>query len=173
MNAQRGISAITIIVLILALAVVAAIAIPAWRGHQASNRIADALKVTDAAKVVVMESATVHGGLAHIQAGELNYSPAATAGPYVAHVAIAADGRITLTTRDTGATPDPVLLLSPSENAGNNNAAPISWSCSVVAGDPDLVPASCRTTLPATAPATSIAPTSAATAAAVSPAHSS
>ena len=171
MNTQRGISAVTIIVLILALAVVAAIAIPAWRSHQVSSRIADALKVTDAAKVVVMESATVHGGLAHIKADELNYSPAATASQYVGHIAIADDGRISLTTRDTGATPDPVLLLSPSENASDNNSAPISWSCSVVVGDPDLVPASCRTAPPAAA--ASSAPASTATATGVSPAHSS
>jgi len=171
MNAQRGISAITIIVLILALAVLAAIAIPAWRGHQASSRIADALKVTDAAKVVVMESATVHGGLSHIQASELNYTPAVAASQYVAHVAIAADGSISLTTRNTGATPDPILLLTPSENSTDHNAAPINWSCSVVAGDADLVPASCRTALPAAA--ASSAPASAATSTGVSPAHSS
>jgi type IV pilus assembly protein PilA len=171
MNARRGISAIEIIVLILVLAVVVVIAVPAWRSHQARGRIADAFKITDAAKLVVMEAATVHGGLAQIKGGELNYSPAAAAGQYVAAVTIADDGRITMRTRDTGATPDPILVLSPSESAAGNNAAPISWSCNVVVGDPDLVPASCRTVMPATT-ATS-APANAATAAAVSPAHSS
>jgi type IV pilus assembly protein PilA len=170
MNAQRGISAVEIIVLILVLAVVAVIAIPAWHKHQARDRIADAFKATDAAKLVVMEAATVHGGLGQIKAGELNYSPAATAGQYVAHVTIADDGRITMSTKDTGATPDPVLVLSPSENSAGNNAAPISWSCNVVVGDPDLMPASCRTTMPATT-ATS-APANVTTAPAVSPAHS-
>ncbi|OOG59668.1 pilin [Rhodanobacter sp. C03] len=170
MNAPQGKSTITIVVSLLVLIVVAAVAIPAWRNHQTSSHVADALKVTDAAKLVVMESATVHGGLAHIQAGELNYSPAATASPYVANIAIAADGRITLATRDTGATPDPVLVLSPSENSADHSAAPISWSCSVVAGDPDLIPPNCRATTPAAA---SSAPVDAATAAGVSPAHSS
>ena len=171
MNAQRGKSNVTSIVTILILVVVAVIAIPAWRNHQTGSHIADALKATDAAKLVVMESASVHGGLAHIQAGELSYSPTATASPYVANITIAADGRITLTTRNTGATPDPVLLLSPAENAGDNNAAPISWNCSVVVGDPGLVPPNCRTLTPAAA--ASIAPASAATAAGVSPVHSS
>jgi type IV pilus assembly protein PilA len=169
MNARRGISAIEIIVLILVLAVGVVIAIPAWRSHQARDRIADAFKVTDAAKLVVMEAATVHGGLTQIKAGELNYSPAAAAGQYVANITIADDGRITMSTRDTGATPDPVLVLSPSESSAGNNASPISWSCNVVVGDPDLVPASCHTALPATT-ATS-APANATTAAAVSPAH--
>jgi type IV pilus assembly protein PilA len=170
MNAQRGKSNVTTIVTILILVIVAVIAIPAWRNHQIGSHIADALKVTDTAKLVVMESAIVHGGLSHIQAGELSYSPATTANPYLANITIAADGRITLTTRDTGATPDPVLLLSPAENAGDKSAAPISWSCSVVAGDPGLVPPNCRTL---TSAAASIAPASAATAAGVSPAHSS
>jgi type IV pilus assembly protein PilA len=171
MNAQRGISVIEIVVLILVLAVVVVIAIPAWRSHQARDRIADAFKITDAAKLVVMEAATVHGGLAKIKAGELNYSPAAAAGQYVAHITIADDGRITMSTRDTGATPDPVLVLSPSESSAGNNAAPISWSCSVVVGDPDLVPASCRTAMPVTT--ATRAPAKATTATAVSPAHSS
>ncbi|MGH8158706.1 MAG: pilin [Rhodanobacter sp.] len=171
MNAPRGKSTITILVSILVLVVVAVIVIPAWRNHQASSHIADALKLTDAAKLVVMESATVHGGLAHIKADELNYSPAAAASPYVAHITIAADGRISLTTRDTGATPNPVLLLSPSENSPDNSTAPISWSCSVVAGDLDLVPANCRGAPPAAA--ASSAPASATTAAGVSRAHSS
>jgi type IV pilus assembly protein PilA len=171
MNAQRGISAVEIIVLILVLVVVAVIAVPAWHSHQARDRIADAFKVTDAAKLVVMEAATVHGGLGQIKAGELNYSPAAAAGQYVAHITIADDGRITMSTRDTGATPDPVLVLSPSESSAGNNAAPISWSCNVVVGDPDLVPVNCRTALSATK-ATS-APAKPATAASVSPAHSS
>ncbi|WP_449429379.1 pilin [Rhodanobacter umsongensis] len=171
MNAQRGKSTVTIIVSILVLVVLTAIAIPAWRNHQTGGRIADALKIADAAKLVVMESATVHGGLAHIQASELNYSPAATASPYVANITIAADGRITLATRDTGATPDPVLLLSPSENSDGNNASPISWSCSVVTGNPELMPVGCRAAMPAAA--ASSAPASAATAASVSAAHSS
>jgi type IV pilus assembly protein PilA len=171
MNAQRGISPVEIMVLILVLAVVVVIAIPAWRNHQARDRIADAFKVTDAAKLVVMEAATVHGGLAQIKAGELNYSPAAAAGQYVAHITIANDGRITISTKQTGATPDPVLVLSPSESSAANNAAPISWSCNVVVGDPDLVPVNCRTALPM-ATATS-APAKPSTPASVSPVHSS
>lgn len=169
MNAQRGISAITIIVLILVLAIVAVIAIPAWQRHQSGSRVADALKATDAAKLVVMESASIHGGLAHIKASELSYSPAVTASPYVAHIMIAANGRITLSTRSTGATPDPVLVLIPSENSGGQGAAPINWSCTVAVGDPSLVPANCRTATPAAA--ASSAPTTTATG--VSSSHSS
>jgi Pilin (bacterial filament). len=169
MNAPRGISTITIIVWILLLAVVAAIAIPAWQRHQTSSRVADALKATDAAKLVVMESASIHGGLAHIKASELGYSLAATASLYVAHITIAADGRITLNTRDTGATPDPVLVLIPSENSGDQGAAPINWICTVAVGDPSLAPPSCGA---ATAAASS-APAPTTTAAGVPPAHSS
>jgi len=150
MNAQRGLSAIEVIVLILVLAVVAVIAIPAWRTHLIRNLIADAFKVTDATKLVVMGAATVHGGLTDLKADELNYSPAGEVSQYVAHITIAVDGRINLSTKDTSATPDPVMLLSPSENSTDNNATPISWTCNVIIGDPDLVPASCRTVMPVT-----------------------
>jgi len=113
MNAQRAISNVKIIVLIVVLVEIAATAIPMWRSHHVSNHVVDALKAADAAKPVVMESAIVHGGLTHIEASELGYHTTAAANPYVAQIKMAGDGRIILTTKDTDAVPDPTPVLSP------------------------------------------------------------
>lgn len=146
MPTQRGISAVKIIVVIVILVAVAAIAVPAWRQHEIIGRVDAALKAADAAKLVVTESATVRGELTRIKTSELGYNPAVTASPYVASMEIADGGRITITTKDTGATPDIVLLLTPSEDTANNSAALISWSCTVLVGDVALIPADCRKT---------------------------
>ena len=160
MNAARKKPTVIIIVLLVVLVLASLLAVPAWRHYQIRGRVADALKVTDSAKLVVMESATVHGGLAHLEASDLSYNPQATVSKYVAQITIDAEGHIHLTTKSTGASPDPVLLLTPSESAADKGTAPIQWICQLVTGDPDLVPDDCRTVVPA-APSSSALPTSA------------
>jgi type IV pilus assembly protein PilA len=157
MNAQNK-SNTTIVVAVLVLAVVAVIAIafPMWRNHRIADRVDTALKGTDAAKVAVMEAATVGGGLAQIKAGALGYNASASNNPYVARVEIADGGRITLTTRDTGATPDIRLQLTPTLENGDAHA-PIRWNCSVLEGSVDALPDACHdaAATPVSAPAAS------------------
>ncbi|HEY0197187.1 MAG TPA: pilin [Rhodanobacter sp.] len=183
MNMQRGRSNTTIVVVIVILIVIIAVAYPWWRNHQTAGRVDSALKAADAAKVAVMEAATVHGGPLHIKASELGYNASASENPYVSHIEIADGGRITVTTKDTGAAPDIQLLLTPVQGNGNDHAA-ISWVCSVVSGNVDATPADCRNADAAMAPAamapastTPVTPAAAATAptppATVSPSHSS
>lgn len=144
MNAQHGLSTLTIIVTLTVLLVLAAIAIPTWHNHQVRSRVDEALKATDAAKLVVMEAAAIHGSLSDIKASELGYSSAAVTDPYVAHIGIGDGGRIRLVTRNTGAPKDPVLLLIPSKGKGDRATSPITWSCAMTAGDPAVAPAGCH-----------------------------
>lgn len=137
MNTQKGLSLITIFVIIAILAVAAAVGVPAWQTHRINGHVSEALKAADAAKLVVMEAATTSGGLARIRHDDLGYNAQATANPYVASVVIADEGKITLTTRNTGASPDPVLQLIP-------GGSPITWHCSILAGAPRMAPAECR-----------------------------
>ena len=58
MNAVRKKPIVAIIVLIVVLVVISAFAVSAWRSHQIRSHVADALKVSDTAKLVVMESAS-------------------------------------------------------------------------------------------------------------------
>jgi type IV pilus assembly protein PilA len=164
MKLQRGRSYITILVVIAILVVVGVVAFPWWHNRQIAGNVETALKAADAAKVAVTEAVTVKGGLDRVKASELGYNPDASSSPYIAHIAVADGGRITIVTRDTGAQPDIQLLLTPEHGADNNHAA-IQWDCSVSAGDTDQTPPECRNAVQAgQAPAT---PTT------VAPSHSS
>lgn len=159
---QQGISTTNLLVILAILIVLAAVAVPAWRTHTARTHVTDATKAVDAAKLAVMEAATVHGGLDRIKTADLPTLKAATlASPYAADVKIADGGSITLVTRNTGGGPDPVLVFVPhdSKQAG----AAITWTCVIATGDASLAPPSCQ---PATAgaDAQSAAPAGTATA---------
>ena len=143
MHAKHRISWKPIVVVTVILIVIALIAIPAWRSHGTRTHVADALQTTAAAKLVVMEAATIHGGLANVSANGLAYTPPAATNPYVANISIADSGVITLTTKGTGATPDPVLVLIPANGIGDA-AATIIWTCTLAAGDASAVPSDCR-----------------------------
>jgi type IV pilus assembly protein PilA len=168
MNLQRGRSNVTIIAVIVILVVIVAAAIPWWRSHQTVSHVQTALKAADGAKVAVMEAAAVQGGASHIKASELGYSHAVADNPYVAHIEIADGGRITISTKGTGAEPDLQLVLTPVQNNGDDQSA-INWTCSVSVGNADAAPENCRSEARPAIPA-SVAPAATAT---VSPAHSS
>jgi type IV pilus assembly protein PilA len=154
MRASKGISLITILVTVAILVVVAAFAIPAWRNHQIAARTDQALKAGDAAKLVVMEAVTTRGGLINLRPGDLSYNSASASGPYVSKIDISQSGRITITTKDTGSSPDPTFLLTPIEASGGQGAAPLTWSCDIIVGNAQVKPASC--TRPDNAPAAAV-----------------
>lgn len=143
MHASKGISLVTVLVVIAILVVIAAFAIPGWRNHQIASRTDQALRAGDAAKLVVMEAVTTRGGLVNLRPGDLNYNSASALGPYVSKIDVAQSGRITIITKDTGSTPDPTFLLTPIEAGGNPAGAPLTWNCDVIAGNDQVKPASC------------------------------
>ena len=165
MRAPKGISLVTVLVIIAILVVVATFAVPVWRNHQTAARTDQALKAGDAAKLVVMEAVTTRGGLIHLQAGDLSYNAASASSPYVSKIEISQSGRITIATKDTGSSPDPTFLLTPIEASGNQAGAPLTWSCDIIAGNAQIKPASC--TRPDSVPAAAIVHPATATA----PAH--
>jgi type IV pilus assembly protein PilA len=129
--------------LLAVVAVIATIAIPAWRNHRITEHMDEALRSGDAAKLVVMEAATVRGGLNKIQPTDLTFNAASSLNDYTSKIDISESGRITITTRNTGATPDPVFLLTPLDNSASGGNAPLTWSCDVLSGGNQWMPASC------------------------------
>ena len=63
-----------------------------------------------------------------------------TATDFVTTLTVAAGGAITVTTQNTGATNDPVLTLSPTENASKI----VTWACTSTKDKASHVPATCR-----------------------------
>jgi type IV pilus assembly protein PilA len=124
-----------------------ALAAPAWRNFDSRRHIAEALKDADAMKVVVLEAATVHGGLAEVRSTDLHYNPDASVSTYVAHAEIADGGLITLHTRDTGISPDPVLMLIPREK-NDKEGAEITWTCRLILSTTPLSTPNCLNQTP-------------------------
>src|ERR1700749_53485 len=85
--------------LLAVVAVIATIAIPAWRNHRITEHMDEALRSGDAAKLVVMDAATVRGGLNKIQPTDLTFNAASSLNDYTSKIDISESGRITITTR--------------------------------------------------------------------------
>ncbi|WP_426271140.1 hypothetical protein ACN9MB_06250 [Dyella kyungheensis] len=140
--------------LLAIVAVVATIAIPTWRNHRVSQHLDEALQSGEAAKLVVMEAATVRGGLSQLKPGDLSFNAASSLNAYTSKIDVSETGRITIATQNTGAEPDPVFLLTPLDNSATGGNAPLVWSCDIIAGATEWMPPRCvRPALPA--PATS------------------
>lgn len=150
MAMQKSTRLISLLVLLAIIAIVATFIIPAWKHHQTLSRMEQAIRVGEPAKLVVMEAATMRGGLSQLKPDDLKINPQATANAYVARVDISETGRITIVTRDTGALPDPTFLLTPLEAPKDSGGAPILWACDMLTGDPQWTPSSC--TRPGNAP---------------------
>ncbi len=157
MAKKRGLPLIRIVAVAALVALVVAMGPPVWRSYSTARHISEALNGVAAAKLVVIEAATVLGGFAHVRADDLQYNAAVPSSKYISRVEVADGGLITLMTRDTGAKPDPIIVLIPRERRGHTGAD-VTWACQVFIGDSSQVPADCQnpTYLPAassTAPA--------------------
>lgn len=138
----RRLSMLNLLIAMMSVTVIVTTMMLVWRGLGPRQHIAEALKDADALKDVVLEAATVRGGLAEIHATDLHYNPAASIGTYIAYAEIADGGLITLHTRNTGTSPDPTLMLIPKERNGEKGAE-IIWTCKLVLNNFSLSPPDC------------------------------
>lgn len=143
MTKKRGLPLISILAVISLVALLSAMGPSLWRRYNTEQHISEALNSVAATKLVVIEAATVLGGFTHVRADDLQYNATLPSSKYISRVEVADGGLITLMTRDTGAKPDPVIVLIPREGQVDTGAD-VTWACQVFIGDAAQVPSDCQ-----------------------------
>jgi len=145
MKNQKGFTLIELMIVIAIVAILVAIALPAYQDYTIRTKVGEGLAQATAAKVAVSEAAaTCATGLPGVEGGGVGCAsgytfPAAT--DYVATLTVAAGGITTVSTRNTGASVDPVLTLTPNQTSLD---APVTWVCTATTPKASYVPATCR-----------------------------
>jgi type IV pilus assembly protein PilA len=138
-NLQKGFTLIELMIVVAIIGILAAIALPAYQDYTIRAKVTEGIGMASAAKLAVAETAATTG-LGSVTQSNSGYTFPGTT--YVASVTIANGGEITVTTRATGATTEPVVKLKPT--AGALLSDPITWVCSTPTGSKNHVPAICR-----------------------------
>jgi type IV pilus assembly protein PilA len=137
---QKGFTLIELMIVVAIIAILTAIALPAYQDYTIRSKVSEAVVAMDAAKLAVTETASSNGVLATAvtNATAAGYTSQVTS--YVSSVTIT-NGVISATTANTGAVTNPVLTLSPTQA---DVQSPITWKCGSTAGLSKHLPASCR-----------------------------
>jgi type IV pilus assembly protein PilA len=150
MKTQKGFTLIELMIVVAIIAILAAIAVPAYQNYIIRSKVTEGLSAADMARTAVSETFQTKGIVptSNASAG-LPAAQASVQSKYVDNLQIGTNGVITVTIRGTNSDADTkTLVMTPSDNQGTspipaNYSGPIDWKCTGTVPTKYL-PASCR-----------------------------
>jgi type IV pilus assembly protein PilA len=153
MKTQKGFTLIELMIVVAIIAILAAIAVPAYQNYIIRSKVSEALTSADMARTAVSETFQTTGTVpgSNASAG-LPGTPASVQTKFMSDLQIASGGIITVTVQGTNSDADGGMVkLSPTEGDTGTALAspysgPISWKCEPGATPmpAKYLPASCR-----------------------------
>ncbi len=135
---QQGFTLIELMIVIAIVAILVALAVPAYQDYTIRTKVSECINAAAPAKLAVAETFQTEGNFptSDNAAGFLH-----SASLYCNTVSVGGSGVITVTTANTGASANPAVTLTPTNLANGS----VDWRCAQSAGVPRHVPATCRT----------------------------
>ncbi|EIL88224.1 fimbrial protein P9-2 precursor [Rhodanobacter fulvus Jip2] len=143
-NMQKGFTLIELMIVVAIIAILAAIAIPAYQDYIIRSQVSEGSTLADGAKTAVAEFYSNTGRMPSTNASAGLAKAESITGSYVSQVAVA-DGKITATfakaspQKANTAIDTKTLVLSPVTSAGST-----SWTCNGGTVSNKYLPSSCR-----------------------------
>ena len=143
-NMQKGFTLIELMIVVAIIAILAAIAIPAYQDYTIRSQVSEGMSLSDGAKTAVAEYYSNKGTWPATNAPAGLATSTDIKGSYVSSVAIA-NGKITATYSSTSPQKastkinNKTLILSPIANNGS-----VAWTCDTGNVDKKYLPSSCR-----------------------------